>query len=212
MLRKLAMKYGSTDDPHTSTLFAAILVAFFCFLRKSNYTTHTSTSFNVDKDLTMSKLIKVGNRFAIKLTHTKTIQYQQREIVIWLPNFPDSDICPTRALTRMLKLRRTHWYHEITQTCPLFAQDRKGTPLAITTFRAFLEKSLTSVGVNTAQISPHSLRRGGTTFAFECGCDRACIKLQGDWLSDAYLIYMDVTDRIKQTTVQKMERALSRCV
>ena len=114
----------------------------------------------------MSKLIKVGNRFAIKLTHTKTIQYQQREIVIWLPNFPDSDICPTRALTRMLKLRRTHWYHEITQTCPLFAQDRKGTPLTITTFRAlFLEKSLTSVGVNTAQISPHSLRRGGTTFS-----------------------------------------------
>ena len=36
----------------------------------------------------------------------------------------------------------------------------------------------------------HSLRRGGATFAFQCGIPSELIKLQGDWRSDAYMLYL----------------------
>ena len=42
------------------------------------------------------------------------------------------------------------------------------------------------------RFSGHSLRRGGATFAFQCGIPSELIKLQGDWRSDAYMLYLSL--------------------
>ena len=41
-------------------------------------------------------------------------------------------------------------------------------------------------------MTPHGLRRGGATWAFDNNVDPEIIRRHGDWLSDAYLQYIDV--------------------
>ena len=54
--------------------------------------------------------------------------------------------------------------------------------------------------------TPHSLRRGGATWALRCGIPPVCIKLQGDWSSDAWLVYVEFMDsKLKRRTLGKME-------
>ena len=49
---------------------------------------------------------------------------------------------------------------------------------------------------------------GGATFAFDCGLPAELIKLQGDWRSDAYLVYLEMTDHQKRTALDAMALAL----
>jgi len=51
------------------------------------------------------------------------------------------------------------------------------------------------VSLDSTSYSPHSFRRGGATFAFEAKVPSELIKAQGDWCSDCYLIYLEMTDR-----------------
>jgi len=56
--------------------------------------------------------------------------------------------------------------------------------------------------------SPHSFRRGGATFAFDCGLPLEIIKSLGDWQSDAYLIYLELSDKQKLNMCQAMAHKL----
>ena len=75
-------------------------------------------------------------------------------------------------------------------------------------FSRFLAKSLQAIGANSSTFSPHSFGRGGATFAFYCGLPAELIKLQGDWRSDAYLVYLEMTDRQKRAAVTTMANTL----
>lgn len=203
MLNKLALVMANTEDPVVATLYACILLAFFGFLRKSTYTVKKISDFDPIKHLSVKKISQVEGRYMITITHTKTIQLADRHLEIWLPRL-NNDICPCRALDRMFALRRAKW-GAISDDAPLFVTSTLNAPLTSQRFRSELKDRLIACGVDVTYITPHSLRRGGTTFAFESGCSKACIKMQGDWLSDAYLVYMCFTDDIKRTTIQIME-------
>ena len=41
-----------------------------------------------------------------------------------------------------------------------------------------------------SQFSPHSFHRGGVIFVFSCGVPGETIKLQGEWASKAYMVYL----------------------
>ena len=53
-----------------------------------------------------------------------------------------------------------------------------------------LHHCLTHAGLKDTQYSGHSVRRGGATYAFRCGAPVELISLQGDWSSDAVLLYI----------------------
>jgi integrase len=208
MLEQLMSKYGDSEDPLVATIMAAVLVAFFAFLRKSSYCLKNGKEFDPEVHMTRERLIQSNGRYKIQLSCTKTIQLQDRVLEIWLPKL-NSKICPHKALDRMLYLRKTKW-HEIRAEDPLFVVSKHRTALSQSRFATLLRSYLQAVGVDTTHITPHSLRRGGTTFAFEAGCSAACIKMQGDWVTDAYLVYMCFTDHIKRNMIQTMEHALNR--
>ncbi|CAC5425464.1 unnamed protein product [Mytilus coruscus] len=65
------------------------------------------------------------------------------------------------------------------------------TPLTYSKFLSRLKHSLSHIGINPDQYSGHSLRRGGASFALECGIPTELIHSQGDWKSDAYKRYID---------------------
>ena len=205
-LQKMSQNTHNTTDPYIATIWAAILVAFFAFLRKSAYCCSTTTSFNPVSNLTRSKLITRKGRYVVQITHSKTIQLQDRVFEVWLPKF-GGPLCPHKAIDNMLNLRRRHW-GPISPNDPLFTVDSSGTPLTKARFARELTLLLTRSGIDATYLTPHSLRRGGTTFAFQSGCSTACIKMQGDWVSDAYLIYECFTDQLKMSTVQVIEGAM----
>ena len=64
-------------------------------------------------------------------------------------------------------------------------------PITCKQFCVFLSRVLSKLHLDPALYSPHSFRRGGATFAFDCHIPSEIIKLQGDWKSDAYLVYLE---------------------
>jgi len=185
------------------TIWAAILIAFFTLVRKSAYCAETQNTFDPIRQLQIKDLGMQNNRMYITLKKTKTIQTQERELQIMIPRLEGQDICPTAAVMRMLKARKQYGGEE-----PLFVVDTYHTPLTQYVFRKEFTAFLRNAGIPTDNKAPHSLRRGGTTCALESGCNPTCIKIQGDWASDAYLIYVWVTDTLKMQMISTWEKAL----
>ena len=65
-----------------------------------------------------------------------------------------------------------------------------------------------STSVRPFSFSLHSFRRVGATFAFDCHIPSEIIKLQGDWQSDAYLVYLELSLQQKQHVFHAMASKL----
>jgi integrase len=137
------------------------------------------------------------------LKKTKTILFVERILEIMLPNM-DKHIDPNTALKLMMELRRKEGFPTSAES-PLFTFT-KDQGMTASQFSKGLSKQLKAAQIPTSTYTPHSLRRGGSTFALEMGCNPTCIQLQGDWASDAWMIYAWVTDKLKSQTVRRMER------
>ena len=77
--------------------------------------------------------------------------------------------------------------------CPFFIFTSTSNQLTYITAKSLDEgiKHLAScISLDPKDFSGHSLRRGDATFAFQCGIPAELIKLQGDWQSDAYMLYL----------------------
>ena len=192
--------------PLHAAMWALFLVVFFSFLRNSNLVVKNMRSVSSVKVLCCSHLILNENTAFLRILATKTIQFAQRSLNIPLPVIPGSILCPVAALHTPLKL------NQVPTSAPLFsvrASDSESVQ-AITypQFSRFLAWSLQAIGADPSEFSPHSFRRGGATFAFDCGLPAELIKLQGDWRSDAYLVYLEMTDHQKRTALNAMALAL----
>ena len=79
-----------------------------------------------------------------------------------------------------------------TPASPAFLHSGSGhaTPITHPAFTAKLRKVLSQADSPASKFSGDSFRRGGTTFAFRCGAPVELISLQGDWSSDAVLLYI----------------------
>ena len=205
MLHRMAFFFDLRIPLHAA-MWALFLVAFFSFLRNSNLVVKNMRSVSSVKVLRCSHLILNENTAFLRILATKTIQFAQRSLNIPLPVIPGSILCPVAALHTHLKL------NQVPASAPLFsvrASDSESVQ-AITypQFSRFLARSLQAIGADPSEFSPHSFRRGGATFAFDCGLPAELIKLQGDWRSDAYLVYLEMTDHQKRTAVNAMAHAL----
>jgi integrase len=171
-----SMSSKQMNDIGTYTAWCATLIGFFSFLRKANYTTDSPYMFDPNTDLCLSILVKKNGRWGLKVTKTKTIQFGQRELVIWLPKLACKSICPCTAIDRMISLRKN-----LNPDSPLFSVDEFNTPLTKRVFGSMFKMFLKRAGIFTSSLSPHSLRRGGATYALECGASVTCMKIQANW-------------------------------
>ena len=147
------------------------LVAFFSFLRKSNLVS--------DSQALSLKLLRRRDRTftdhgaMFPVFATKTIQFTQRSLCIALPFVPRSVLCPVAAL-----------HCTCTPGAPLYSVhalcSASFRALTYPQFATFLARSLQAIGADSTRFSPHSFRRGGVTFTFECGIPAELIERQGD--------------------------------
>ena len=178
-------------------MHAAFLVAFFSFLRTSSlvpYTlseVHSSASFFLrHRDITFT-----ASGAYLQVFKTKTIQFKQKVLEIPLPVIPNSILCPVTALTTYFSLVPA------SSASPVFlAPHGSGfMPVLAWHFNLFLKRCVSSmtIGKDLSHFSSRSFRKGGATFAFNCGAPTEFIKAEGDWKSDAYLVYLTLSSSKK---------------
>ena len=121
---------------------------------------------------------------------TKTIQCNERRLLLPLVPIKGSPLCPVAMFQRMCELVPAP------SNAPAFIFDfsRKGGYLSVSKnqFVSFLRSKLSLAGVTHSFLyRGHSFRRGAASFAFNCGVPRELIQVFGDWSSDSYKSYLE---------------------
>ena len=107
-----------------------------------------------------------------------------------IPTIPKSILCPVAALKKNVSLVPAQ-----PDDPSLFMVPANGNyqPISGKTANNFFKKCIDFLGLDRRVYSMHSFRQGGATFAFRAGAPAQFIKLQGDWASEAYLVYLVVS-------------------
>jgi hypothetical protein len=129
----------------------------------------------------------------VNLRQTKTIQFGQRVLRVPLPAIPGSILCPVTALRRLFSAVEA----PPESFAFSFPVDGRLTTLTHRAFVAQFKTHLLFLGYDPSQYAGHSFRRGGATFAFQCGAPPAQIKEQGDWKSSACLLYFEFDNKAR---------------
>jgi len=70
----------------------------------------------------------------------------------------------------------------------------------------FLRAKLALAGVSFPHFyRGHSFQRGATSFAFHCGVPGELIQIFGDWVSDAYKTYLEISLPAKVQVAEQMK-------
>ena len=185
------------DSAHL-TLWCALLVVFLTFLGRANLVPHAFGRLSPQHALSRGSVHFNDLGACLTVTRTKTRQAGDTALVVPVPFIPGSLLCPTTALQLLLRMGPA--------SCPLFTYPPTSNQLTCITAKSLhdsIKHVAALISLDPQDFSGHSLRRGGATFAFQCGIPAELIKLQGDWHSDAYMLYLSLplADRLVLTRI-----------
>ena len=83
-----------------------------------------------------------------------------------------------------------------------------GSVITYYKFQKKLRNYLDNIGLNPKLFSSHSFRRGFATLAFQSDIRPEHIQLLGDWKSDAYKCYLELTWKDKLDILKSMFKDL----
>ena len=199
-------------DPVETLAYIALVLGFCLFLRRSNLVAESGEKFNPKEQLTRKDIWKMGKLTVVDIKWSKTNQYRNRDLIIPLIPTRCKQICPvfwTQALYQRFPTEDPD--------APLFSYARRGkmTPLTGDTLSKKYKQWVAATGRDTEGYSLHGIRRGGANHALTaklCGED---VMLMGDWVSTAYLQYLDLTLERRVTNmvkfVDEMDRLVDEC-
>ena len=206
MLTKLVRQ---CENIHMGIIFkAAFLTSFFSFLRISSLVPHSISSFDHMKQLARADVIFAppppppGAHILIKWS--KTLQFRDKIRIIKIPSLGSSILCPVSALKRILTL------YPGSPNSPLFQIKCYGrwVPLTDTRLRKCLSKLILSLGWSNKNLTFHSLRRSGATWAFNSNIPLQHIQSHGTWTSEAVWSYITQDHRASDMVAMTFQRRL----
>ena len=65
-------------------------------------------------------------------------------------------------------------------------------------FITYVRDTFANHGMSADEVSSHSFRRGGATFAHAAGASSSFIKALGDWRSNVYLRYIELSQPVRE--------------
>ena len=166
-------------------LWAALTLAFFGFLRVSEFT--SGGEFNPHSHLSPSDIVFKPSRLnpnymQINIKVSKTDPF--RSGIKLAIGKTGSTICPVQAMLKYMSV--------IPHTeGPLF-QLQSGTPLTRNNFTSLTQNLLRQMGINSHEYASHSFRIGAATCAGAANMPSWLIKTLGCWTSDCYQQYIKV--------------------
>ena len=176
-------------DPRQVSSYIALVIGFLTLFRKSNLVADSDVKFDPVKTLSRGNFIRLKDCYLCRVYWSKTNQFGDRCLDIPLVANPDGRLCPVRLLD---------WYFGMVPgraEDPAFMYYWRGKRQALSyqVLTKWLRAWIEALNRDPAQFSSHSLRRGGAQWAARCGIPAHVIKMLGDWKSDAYLRYLDLT-------------------
>jgi hypothetical protein len=185
-------------------VWAAMLVGFFAFLRKSHLCVEGASLSWADSLLLRKHVTLVPSKYCIvvSVASSKTIQFRERVHDIVIQGVPGHLLDPYFWVSAFFQAVPAG------PDVPAFGYMVAGAyrPLSYATFVSTMKGLLAQVGQDLAQFAGHSLRRGGATFAFQAGVNPLFIRIQGDWNSDAWLLYVGLSAAQKRHITLSMQQ------
>ena len=179
------LKPFHSSDTDSSMLWAAFTLAFFGFLRSSEFT--CNGTFDVQSHLTKSDISFQPNifnpkSFVVVIKKSKTDPFRETaRLTIAKSN---SNVCAVTALKDYLLQTPTRGACQ-----PLF-QFSDGRNLTRASLTNNLRALLHICGLDSSHYASHSFRIGAATTAGAAGIPDWLIKVLGRWKSDAYQSYI----------------------
>ena len=191
--------------------YAGLVIGFCLFLRKSNLVPDTQDGFNPAEQLTRGDITFRGPLTLVDIKWSKTLQYRQRELRLPLLQARNKQICPIYWLTYIfnkLPARRD-------QPLLCYPKNGKMVPVTYDLMSSKLKTWVQQAGYSPEGFTLHGLRRGGTNHCMTIGLSGSDVKLMGDWASDAYMTYIDLTLDRRVTNmvrfVEEMDKMIDDC-
>ena len=169
---------------NNSMMWAACCLAFFGFLRVSEFTIPSYTQFDEEVHLCLDD-ISVDCRdnpqaLRLRLKQSKTDPFR-RGVSIYLGT-TENNLCPVKGILSYLAMRGS-------RAGPLFIYS-DGRGLTRPLFKAALDDLFTDLHLDKKQYNTHSFRIGAATSAKQANIPDTYIKMLGRWRSDAYQCYI----------------------
>jgi len=211
MMRKFQQLFSQLPSSYDNTmLWAACCLAFFSFLRVSEFTVPNQQDYNSSTHLSLND-VSVDNRvnprlIRVCIKQSKTDPFRQGTDINL--RITDNSICPIAGLIPYLTIRGA-------QPGPLF----------MTSYHRYLTRALLSQKLNellsllhidTLHYNTHSFRIGAATTAAQAHISDTHTKMLGRWRSEAYQCYIrtppqelaDLTRRIASAAPPAAPRLL----
>jgi len=177
-----------TEDPHSYNnilIWAACCLAFFGFLRVSEFTIPNDTAYDSECHLSPSD-VAVDNRdhpqlLKVTIKQSKTDPFR-KGVDLYL-GATDGRLCPVKALLPYLAIRPEH------SNSPIFIF-KDGRPLTRQRFSHLLNTLLSRLGYDSTLYNTHSFRIGAATTARQANIPDSSIQMLGRWKSNAYQSYI----------------------
>ena len=173
------------DKPLDAMVWAACMVMFYGILRKSNLFPDTPEQFDPQKQFVRSDFSQSQDgSITVHVKYSKTNQFHQRPF--------DLKLLPVdRVLSPVASIHKAFGLIPLARDAPAFVSSPSGIPMAGHVFNRRFKQLIASTGRDSATYSSHSFRRGGASWALECGVPGEVVQALGDWKSDCYKRYLD---------------------
>ena len=181
--------------------YAALVIGFTLFLRKSNLVSESVNSFNKKEQLTVEDVWCHQELVMVEIKWSKTLQTRDKELVIPLVPAKTQMLCAAGWVKRILRSRR-----KVSVGDPLFGYQSNGLviPLTYDKLSKRLKEWVSATGRDGQEYTLHGLcRGGGGNQALTVGIGGQDIQLMGDWKSNPYMEYLDLTLERKLSNMVK---------
>ena len=193
------------SSPVHSVVWCLFLFSFLLFSRKLQFIPVSHSAAQLQLLVARQDVFVSSNVLLVTFRWTKTRQFGGQPLVIPMSPIPGSPLCPLVAFQHMVRLVPA------SPESPAFVIPTfKGLqPILYSAFHQVLRSCISALGLQASRYSSHSFRRGGATFAFDCGLPADMIKSQGDWKSDCYKLYIDISAKHRLVVAKTLARCMA---
>ena len=172
------------DNVEHLACWCAMLLAFFGCLRLSNLVPISQIQFDPLKQLKRDDIVFSDEVVLVFFKWAKTNQNSSK--VSWIPISPVSD---SRFNIKVF-LEKLFKAVKAPKSAPLFTFGKEKFHTRYSLVK-LLDMCVGKAGLDPADYSWHSFRRGSAVFAFELGLADSAVQLLGDWSSSAFKNYLE---------------------
>lgn len=185
--------------PHSNEyqlIKVAVLIMYYAALRQSEVLSYSSASYDSYKNLSRRDVIISEQGLKVYIKHAKNLQSVYEHKSVLLQPAANPALCVVTAVRSMYDTTPTRHPDE---PCIMYPTSRRA--VSIEYVRRHWVNHLKHHGVDTSDLSLHSIRKAAATAAHHSGCQEIDIQRYGGWRSNAHRSYISTSQHTVNTAI-----------